>query len=138
MTRAATLLSTRAFGSCRGSMSGRQRRLAAIFFSDMKGFSSQMDADEEGTLDRLDRHNAVMRSQIEAHGGRVIKTVGDAFMAEFTSSVAAVKCALDCLRDFDTQNADVSDDDAHIFLQKPHKSRIKTASRLHKWSHGAA
>ncbi|MDP6944826.1 MAG: ABC transporter substrate-binding protein, partial [Myxococcota bacterium] len=93
-------------------MSGRERRLAAIFFSDMKGFSSQMDADEEGTLDRLDRHNAVMRSQIEAHGGRVIKTVGDAFMAEFTSSVAAVKCALDCLRDFDGHNADVSDEDA--------------------------
>ncbi len=93
-------------------MSTKQRRLAAVFFSDVKGFSSQMDADEEGTMDRLHRHNEVMRGHIDAHQGRVVKTVGDAFMAEFSSSVAAVACALDCQRTFATRNEEESAEDA--------------------------
>ena len=93
-------------------MATKQRRLAAVFFSDVKGFSSQMDADEEGTMDRLHRHNEVMRGHIDAHQGRVVKTVGDAFMAEFSSSVAAVACALDCQRTFATHNGEVTAEEA--------------------------
>jgi class 3 adenylate cyclase/ABC-type transport system substrate-binding protein len=90
----------------------RERRLAAIFFSDMKGFSAQMDADEEGTLQRLDLHNDLMRQNIANHAGRVVKTVGDAFMAEFSSSVSAVECALDCQRALSAHNQERAADEA--------------------------
>jgi len=59
------------------------RRLAAVLFSDIKGYSSQMERDEAAALARLDIHNALFREQIAAHNGREIKTVGDAFMVEF-------------------------------------------------------
>lgn len=74
------------------------RRLAAILFSDIKGYSRQMDADEAGMLARLEVHDALFRDHIARQGGRVIKTVGDAFMVEFGSAVAAVKCGLEVQR----------------------------------------
>jgi class 3 adenylate cyclase len=86
-----------------------QRKLAAIMFSDMKGFSSQMDADEIGTMEILRKHNAVMEMAVDAHSGRVIKTIGDAYMVEFTSTVNAVACALDVQRRFSDLNLDYED-----------------------------
>ncbi|MGB0589411.1 MAG: ABC transporter substrate-binding protein [Myxococcota bacterium] len=81
-----------------------RRRLSAIFFSDMKGFSRAMDEDEDATLDLLREHNRIMDQQVAAHNGRVVKTVGDAYMVEFESSVDAVACALDCQRAIERHN----------------------------------
>src|SRR5215211_3331233 len=71
------------------------RRLAAILAADIVGFSSMMEKDEEGTASRI---RAVRREVIEpklsAHQGRLIKTTGDGFLAEFASPVEAVRCAL--------------------------------------------
>ena len=75
-----------------------KRRLAAVLFTDMEGYSRQMAADESGTLVRLRLHNDLVRTEVDRHAGRVIKTVGDAFMVEFASSVVAVTCALDIQR----------------------------------------
>ncbi len=79
--------------SSSGELSGR-RKLAAILFSDIRGYSKQMESDEDGMLRRLDEHNAIFRERVDQHGGRVIKTVGDAFMIEFGSAIDAVRCAL--------------------------------------------
>jgi adenylate cyclase len=72
-----------------------QRRLTAILSADVAGFSGLMEADEAGTLERL----KINRSQIfdpciAAHGGRVVKLMGDGALVEFGSVVAAVNCAL--------------------------------------------
>jgi len=85
------------------------RRLAAVFFSDICGYSRQMDADETAALARLDIHNALMEEQIARRGGRVIKTVGDAYMAEFPSAAEAVAAALDALRALARHNAGVEE-----------------------------
>jgi class 3 adenylate cyclase/ABC-type transport system substrate-binding protein len=86
-----------------------QRRLAAILFSDIQGYSRQMDQDEAGALARLEVHNRYMRAAIEAQGGREVKTVGDAFMVEFRSAVAAVTCALDVLAVLEEHNGNASE-----------------------------
>ncbi|MDF1562960.1 MAG: ABC transporter substrate-binding protein [Deltaproteobacteria bacterium] len=91
---------------------GAERRLAAILFTDMKGYSRQMDEDEAGTLARLQHHNAILRECLEGGGGRVIKTVGDAFMAEFRSAVSAVEAALEVQRRLAAHNAGVSEAEA--------------------------
>jgi len=70
------------------------RRLTAILFSDIHGFSRQMSVDEQGMLARLADHNRIFREQIGVHGGRVVKGTGDGFMVEFQSAVAAVDCGL--------------------------------------------
>jgi class 3 adenylate cyclase/ABC-type transport system substrate-binding protein len=81
-----------------------RRRLSAIFFSDMKGFSRSMDEDEDATLELLREHNRILDAQVALHNGRVVKTIGDAYMVEFGSSVDAVACALDCQRAIEAHN----------------------------------
>src|SRR4051812_48272543 len=73
-----------------------QRRLAAILTADVVGFSSHMGRDEEGTLARLKRlRRELIEPKIQIHHGRIFKTTGDGFLAEFSSPVEAVRCALE-------------------------------------------
>jgi class 3 adenylate cyclase len=69
------------------------RRLAAIMFTDIVGFSHQMGSNEARTLRLLAAHNQVIEHAIAAHHGHVIKTFGDAFLVDFPSVVHAVQCA---------------------------------------------
>jgi len=68
------------------------RRLAAIMFTDIVGFSRQMGADEGRMLRLLDVHNRIVQQAVNAHHGSVIKTIGDAFLVDFPSVVHAVQC----------------------------------------------
>ena len=70
-----------------------ERKLAAIMFTDMVGFSRQMGADEARMLRLLDVHNQIIQKAVTEHHGSVIKTVGDAFLVDFPSVVNAVQCA---------------------------------------------
>jgi len=77
-----------------------QRRLAAILAADVVGYSRLMDADEAGTLARLKAIRAeVFDPKIAAFGGRVFKNTGDGALAEFSSAVDAVQCAVDIQND---------------------------------------
>ena len=74
-----------------------KRKLSAIMFTDMKGFSREMGKDEELTLKKLWRYEKVMKSIVKENGGRVVKTIGDAIMGDFDSAVNAVKSLLPSL-----------------------------------------
>ena len=83
------------------------RRLAVIMFTDMVGYSQKVSADEEQALQLLSEHNAVLETQISAYKGRVIKTIGDAFLADFDSVFNAVNCAVDVQKQLAQRNAQV-------------------------------
>src|SRR5262245_39737390 len=69
------------------------RRLAAIVCMDVAGYSRLMGADEEGTLARVQAlQHEVIEPALAAHRGRLVKTTGDGFLAEFASVVDAVRC----------------------------------------------
>jgi adenylate cyclase len=71
------------------------RRLAAIFFSDVVGYSRMMAADEAGALAALNRHRAAEFDPVVArHGGRLVKLMGDGALVEFASVKDAVDCAV--------------------------------------------
>ena len=70
------------------------RKLSAILHADAAGFSRLMEADEEQTHRRLNTALRMLITTIEAHSGRVIKTAGDAVLAEFPSVVEAVRSGL--------------------------------------------
>ena len=70
-----------------------ERKLAAIMFTDIVGFSRQMGADEARMLRLLDVHNKLIQHAVAAHHGHVIKTIGDAFLVDFPSVVHAVQGA---------------------------------------------
>jgi len=82
------------------------RRLAAIMFTDIVGFSRQMGADEGRMLRLLDVHNQIVQRAVADRHGTVIKTVGDAFLVDFPSVVHAVQCAQQIQSQFKTHNAD--------------------------------
>ena len=71
------------------------RRLAAILSADVADYSRLMEADEAGTLERLkDHRRRVFDPCVAAHGGRVVKLMGDGALVEFGSVFDAVTCAL--------------------------------------------
>lgn len=71
------------------------RRLAAIMAADIAGYSRLMHADEEGTHARFTRlMTEVVEPALGEHGGRIVKSTGDGFLAEFGSAVEAVKGAV--------------------------------------------
>jgi adenylate cyclase len=78
------------------SARGADRKLAAILAADIVGFSRLIGADEEGTLQRLTSiRRQLVDPSVATHHGRVFKTTGDGFLAEFASAVDAVRCALE-------------------------------------------
>jgi adenylate cyclase len=69
--------------------------LAAILAADVAGFSALMERDEEGTYSRIGNlRREVIEPRLSEHQGRLIKTTGDGFLAEFASPIAALRCAL--------------------------------------------
>jgi adenylate cyclase len=82
------------------------RKLAAIMFTDIVGFSRQMGSNEALTLRLLEVHNHVIQQVVTEHHGHVIKTVGDAFLVDFPSVVHAVQCAQRIHAQFRTHNAE--------------------------------
>jgi class 3 adenylate cyclase len=75
-------------------MEHKDYRLAAVMFTDIVGFSRMMGEDEQGTLQVLDFHNNLVREEVTKHRGSVIKTIGDAFLAQFQTALDAVKCSI--------------------------------------------
>jgi adenylate cyclase len=72
-----------------------ERRLAAILAADVAGFSALMERDEEGTYSRIGNlRREVIEPCLSEHQGRLVKTTGDGFLAEFASPLAALRCAL--------------------------------------------
>jgi adenylate cyclase len=71
-----------------------KRRLSAIVLADVVGYSRLMGADESGTLAALRAHRSqLIDPLIGKHGGRIVKTMGDGILLEFSSVVEAVKCS---------------------------------------------
>jgi adenylate cyclase len=82
------------------------RRLTAILAADVAGYSRLMGADEEGTHERLKAHlSELVNPTIAEHQGRVVKNTGDGLLAEFSSVVAAVRCAVEVQRGMAEANA---------------------------------
>jgi class 3 adenylate cyclase len=72
-----------------------KRKISAILAADVAGYSRLVAEDEEETLRRLGMCRTVFGHFVARWGGRIFNTAGDAALAEFPSSVDAVRCALD-------------------------------------------
>lgn len=72
-----------------------KRRLSTILCADVAGYSRLMEADETGTLTALRRNRNAIARLVNRHDGRIVNTWGDAVIAEFSSVVEAVQCAVE-------------------------------------------
>src|SRR5215831_15509164 len=87
------------------------RKLAAILAADVVGFSRLAGADEDRTLARLRTlRSDLVDPTISVHRGRVVKRMGDGILAEFRSTVDAVRCALEVQSGMSERNAGLSDE----------------------------
>jgi class 3 adenylate cyclase len=87
-----------------GNHETMKRKIAAIFAADIAGYSKLVAEDEEETLRRLASYRSVMDDFIARAGGRIFNTAGDAVLAEFSSAVEAVRCAIDIQESLRTRN----------------------------------
>jgi adenylate cyclase len=85
------------------------RRLAAILAADVAGYSRLIGADEQGTLARLKGiRGELIDPAIAVHGGRIVKTTGDGLLAEFGSTVDALRCAQEIQAGLRQQNVELA------------------------------
>jgi adenylate cyclase len=84
-----------------------ERKLAAIFSTDVAGYSRLMGDDEEVTIRTLTTYRAVLSSLIQQYRGRVVDSPGDNLLAEFASVVDAVRCAVEIQHELKTKNAEL-------------------------------
>jgi len=87
-----------------------ERRLAAIAFTNMVGYTSLAQRNESLAIQLLDKHNALIRSTLKQHQGREVKTIGDAFLLEFDSTLEAVLYSIEIQTVFKERNKSVPQD----------------------------
>src|SRR5690242_2998648 len=85
---------------------GEQRKLAAIMFTDMVGYSALSQRDSKLAVELLEEHREILREIFPKFNGAEIKTIGDAFLVEFNSALEAAQCAIAIQRALAKRDAD--------------------------------
>ncbi len=80
-------------------MQALDRRLVAVVFTDMVGYTALMHADEEQAVERRDRYWRAVDRQHQAFGGTIVQRLGDGSMSMFPSSLAAVQATVEIQRE---------------------------------------
>jgi len=87
-------------------------RTLTIMFTDIKGFTSKTSASSRAELKRmLELHSSLIEPVFKQYGGRIVKTIGDAFMVTFQSPTDAVLCGMKVQQVLDGHNETAGDGD---------------------------
>ena len=90
------------------------RKITVIFATDVVGYSKHMEADESETVKNLRACEKLLTGLFKKHKGRLFNTGGDSFLAEFSSAVSAVECAVEFQKAIEQRN---STEDATVKLK---------------------
>ncbi|MFA9420459.1 MAG: adenylate/guanylate cyclase domain-containing protein, partial [Gammaproteobacteria bacterium] len=82
-----------------------ERKLTAILYADVVGYSRLTEQDEEGTHQLVSAYLDAISQAIVHHNGNVVHYAGDAVLADFATVIDAVSCAADIQRDLAARNA---------------------------------
>ncbi len=88
----------------------KKRKLSAILSADVVAYSRLMEADEAWTFQNLEENKKLIGKLIEEYGGRVIDAIGDNLLAEFSSVINSVECAVKIQQKLNEKNSKLMDD----------------------------
>jgi len=91
-----------------------KRKLAAIMFTDIVGFTRIMGDDESTALTILENQELLITPIINSYNGNIIKKTGDGYLLEFSSSVESVECAIKMQDSIKTHNLNENNVEFHI------------------------
>ena len=80
------------------------RKIAVIFVADVVGYSKHMEKDENATFKAYGECETILNKQLKKYKGSIFNTAGDSVLAEFTSAVNALECAVDFQSDLKKRN----------------------------------
>jgi class 3 adenylate cyclase len=75
------------------------RRLVAVMFTDMVGYTALFQADERLAMDKRDRYVKAVEHHHEAFGGTIVQRLGDGTMSMFPGALVAVHAAVEIQRE---------------------------------------
>jgi len=81
-----------------------ERKLAAIMFTDIAGYTSQMSKDQDIALSMLDTKRKALKPLIQKHKGTLVKEMGDGTLSHFPSAIDATNCSLDLQKSLKNNN----------------------------------
>ena len=104
------LVSSRTTPTAVEPVAEQRRRLMAVMLADVVGYSRMMSRSEEETHARFASHSReLIEPTIEKYNGRLVRSMGDGLLVEFSSAVDAVRCALDIQRGLAARQANEKD-----------------------------
>ncbi|GEM_PF-3039849 len=92
------------------------RRLTSIMFTDIKGYTAMMGANEKATVELVLEHREIVRACVDEFDGHEHETIGDAFVVMFDSVVNAVKCAVEIQARLAERNAE-KDEEKQVWIR---------------------
>jgi adenylate cyclase len=101
----------RAYNVLRGSVADElPRKLAAILYGDVAGYSRHTSNDENRTHRRLRDYLDLATTMVDRHGGQVVHYAGDAILARFDAATNALECATKIQGEIARRNATLPND----------------------------
>lgn len=82
-----------------------ERKLTAILYADVVGYSRLTERDEEGSHQLVSAYLDAISQAVVHHNGNIVHYAGDAVLADFTTVIDAISCAVDIQRDLASRNA---------------------------------
>ena len=86
------------------------RKLAAVLYADVAGYSRLTGEDEDATHHRLSEYLDLITATVESHDGQVMHYAGDAVLAQFSAVIDALNAAVTIQDDLQLRNANLPDE----------------------------
>ena len=84
-------------------MSQQSRQLAAILFTDIVGYTSIMQQDEQAAVNMTKHYITVLKELVAQHDGKILNDYGDGSLCSFSSATEAVQCAVEIQQQLQTE-----------------------------------